>query len=266
MPLHASSDAPRSGSNLPDVLPGSAALTHLIAQAEDSFRAARAGSTRRAYEHDWKQFRIWCEQHRLDPLPASPECLILYATDLTKNQNRKLNTLQRRLAAISQLHQQTGFEPPTRAWAVKQFLTGLRRELGVAPNRKRPVLTDDLKQIVAEIPDTLLGKRDRALLLLGFSGAFRRSELVALNTDDLETTRDGLIVRLRKSKTDQQGEGRAVGIPRGAEALTCPVAALSIWRTAAHIESGSVFRRVNRHAQVLPERLSAEGVALVVKR
>ncbi len=262
-PLSASLDATPP---VPDLLPGGAALRHLIAQAEASFRAARAGSTRRAYEHDWKQFRIWCEQHRLDPLPASTEAVILYATDLTKNQTRKLNTLQRRLAAMSQMHQQMGFEPPTRAWAVKQFLAGLRRELGVAPHRKRPLLADDLRQIVAEIPDTLLGKRDRALLLLGFAGAFRRSELVALNGEDLETTRDGWIVRIRKSKTDQQGEGRAVGIPRGAEASTCPVEALSIWRTVAPIESGSVFRRVNRHAQVLPERLSAEGVALVVKR
>jgi integrase len=266
MPLAPGSDVPESHSNLPDVLPGSAALAHLIAQAEASFRAARAESTRRAYEYDWKQFRLWCEGHRLDPLPASPESVIFYATDLTKNQGRKLNTLQRRLAAISQMHQQSGFEPPTRAWAVKQFLAGLRRELGVAPHRKRPVLIDDLRQMVAEIPDTLLGKRDQALLLLGFSGAFRRSELVALNREDLETTRDGLIVRIRKSKTDQQGEGRAVGIPRGADPSTCPVEALSIWGTAAHIESGSLFRRVNRHGQVLPQRLSGEGVALVVKR
>jgi integrase len=260
------SDLPESCLNLPDLLPGSAELTHLIAQAEASFRAGRAGSTRRAYEHDWKQFRIWCEQHRLDPLPASPECLIFYATDLTKNQTRKLNTLQRRLAAISQMHQQMGFESPTRAWAVKQFLAGLRRELGMAPHRKRPMLADDLRQIAAEIPDTLLGKRDRALLLLGFSGAFRRSELVALNLDDLEDNRDGLIVRIRKSKTDQQGEGRAVGIPCGAEESTCPVEALTKWREAAGIEAGALFRRVNRHSQVLQQRLSAEGVALVVKR
>jgi integrase len=151
-------------------------------------------------------------------------------------------------------------------WAVQQFLSGLRRELGVAPHRKRPLLADDLRQIVAEIPDTLLGKRDRALLLLGFSGAFRRSELVALNLDDLEDNRDGLIVRIRKSKTDQQGEGRVVGIPQGADPLTCPLQALTKWREAAGIEVGALFRRVNRHGQVLPQRLSAEGVALVVKR
>ena len=247
-------------------LPGSAELDRLIAQAEAIFQAARAGSTLRAYAHDWKQFRGWCERHRLDPLPASPECILLYATDLTQNQKRKLNTLQRRLAAVSQMHQQAGFEPPTRAWAVKQFLSGLRRELGAAPDRKRPVLTDDLRQILAEVPDTPLGKRDRALLLLGFAGAFRRSELVALDVADLEDNREGLIVRIRKSKTDQEGEGRAVGIPRGADPFTCPVQALGDWRVAAKIESGPLFRGVNRHGQVLPERLSGEAVAIVVKR
>jgi integrase len=251
---------------VPDLLPGSTGLARLVEQAEASFRAARAGSTLRAYAHDWKQFRLWCDRHGLDPLPASVETVIFYATDLTKNQHRKWNTLQRRLAAISQRHQQMGFEPPTRAWSVKQFLSGLRRELGTAPRHKRAILADDLRQIVTEIPDTLLGKRDRALLLLGFSGAFRRSELVALNREDLEVTRDGLIVRIRKSKTDQQGEGRAVGIPRGSEASTCPLEALTKWLEAAAIEAGALFRRVNRHGQVLPQRLSPEGVAIVVKR
>ena len=247
-------------------LPGSAELDRLIAQAEAIFQAARAGSTLRAYAHDWKQFRGWCERHRLDPLPASPECILLYATDLTQNQKRKLNTLQRRLAAVSQMHQQTGFASPTRAWAVRQFLSGLRRELGVAPARKRPILTDDLKQILQELPEGLLGVRDRALLLLGFAGAFRRSELVGLDVADLEERRDGLVIQIRKSKTDQEGEGRAVGIPRGEDAATCPMAAVRGWQDAAGISEGPLFRRVNRHAQVLPSRLSAEAVAIVVKR
>jgi integrase len=259
MPLASGSNSPETGSPVPDVLPGGAELARLLAQAEASFRAARAGSTLRAYAHDWRQFRLWAERRRLDPLPASPECVILYATDLTKNEGRRLNTLQRRLAAISQMHQQTGFESPTRAWAVKQFLSGLRRELGA-------VLIDDLRQILAEVPDTPLGKRDRALLLLGFAGAFRRSELVALDVADLEDNREGLIVRIRKSKTDQEGEGRAVGIPRGADPPTCPVETLAVWRAAAKIETGPLFRGVNRHGQVLPERLSGEAVAIVVKR
>jgi integrase len=249
-----------------DQLPGAVELARLVAQAEVIFQAARAGSTLRAYRHDWKKFRLWCEQHRLDPLPASPECILLYATDLAKNEKRRLNTLQRRLAAVSQMHQQTGFASPTRAWAVRQFLSGLKRELGVAPRRKRPLLTDDLKQILGGIPDGLLGARDRALLLLGFAGAFRRSELVALDVADLEDRPDGLVVQIRKSKTDQEGEGRAVGIPCGADPASCPVAAVCQWRKVADIQDGPLFRRVNRHGKVLPQRLSPEAVAIVVKR
>jgi integrase len=241
-------------------------LARLVAQAEASFRAARAGSTLRAYAHDWKQFRTWCEPNHLVPLPASPQTVILYSTDLIKNHHKKLNTLTRRLAAISQKHQQAGFDSPTRDWAVKQFLQGLRREIGVAPTRKRPVLVEDLKRILAQLPDSLLGKRDRALLLLGFTGAFRRAELVGLNAEDLEETSDGLIVTIRRSKTDQEGEGRKVGIPQGAEQSTCPLWALEEWRSAAHIASGPLFRVMNRHGQVLTKRLSAEAVAIVVKR
>jgi integrase len=191
--------------------------------------------------------------------------VILYGTDLTKNDRKRWNTLARRLAAISQMHQQAGYESPTRAWVVKQFLAGLRRELGVAPVRKKPVLLEDLREILTEIPNSLLGRRDRALLLLGFTGAFRRSELVGLNVEDCESVRDGLIVSIRRSKTDQEGEGRRIGIPWGTDDATCPVRALEAWQSAARIVSGPLFRSVNRHGQVLG-RLSGEAVAIVVKR
>jgi len=258
-PLPSLPDAPQDDAD-------SGLLARLLAQAEASFRAARAGSTLRAYAHDWNQFRTWCEQNGLVPLPASPQAMILYGTDLIKNHRKKLNTLSRRLAAVSQMHQQAGFDSPTRSWAVKQFLQGLRREVGVAPVRKRPVLVTDLKRIVAKLPDSLLGKRDRALLLLGFTGAFRRSELVGLNAEDLEETAEGLIVTIRRSKTDQEGAGRRIGIPQANDQASCPVWALEEWRMAAHIDLGPLFRVMNRHGQVLQKRLSAEGVAIVVKR
>jgi integrase len=255
--------------NVPEVvgdLPGGDLLGRLVAQAEASFRAARAGSTLRAYEHDWKEFRGWCERNRLVPLPASPQAVILYSTDLVKNERRSLNTLSRRLAAISQMHQQAGFESPTRVWAVKQFLNGLRREVGVAPTRKRPVLVSDLREMLNTLPNSPLGARDRALLLLGFAGGFRRSELVALDTEGFEETSEGLVVTIARSKTDQEGEGRRVGIPRGAEQSTCPVWAIGEWRAVAGITSGPLFRVVNRHGQVLEKRLSAEAIGIVVKR
>jgi integrase len=260
--------APHTSPALPDASDNprdGGILERLTLQAEASFRAARAGSTLRAYEHDWNRFRLWCERNALVPLPASPQAVILYGTDLTKNDRKRWNTLARRLAAISQMHQQAGYDSPTRTWAVKQFLSGLRRELGVAPVRKRPMLLEDLREILKQIPNYLLGQRDRALLLLGFTGAFRRSELVGLDVEDLENVRDGMVVTVRRSKTDQEGEGRKVGIPRGADETTCPVRALEAWRTAAGIGSGPLFRSVNRHGQVLG-RLSGEGVAIAVKR
>lgn len=261
--------APQPLSDLPDASPNPAAsdlLARLLAQAEASFQAARAGSTLRAYAHDWQRFRTWCDENRLIPLPASPQTIILYSTDLTKNQGKRWNTLSRRLAAISQLHQQAGFPTPTRTWAVEQFLAGLRRELGIAPDRKRPVLVGDLREILKQTPDSLLGQRDRALLLLGFSGAFRRSELVALDVEDLAEVREGLVVNLRRSKTDQAGEGRKVGIPQGGEEATCPVRAVREWRARAGLTSGPLFRVMNRHGRVLDQRLSGEGVAIVIKR
>ncbi len=254
-----------------DLLPAPPALAGdplapLIAQAETTLRAARAQSTLRAYAHDWRQFHTWCERNGLNPLPATAQAIILYGTDLIKNRGKKWNTLARCLAAVSQMHQQAGFESPTRGWAVKQFVQGLRREVGTAPTRKRPVMVADLKRILAELPDSLLGKRDRALLLVGFSGAFRRSELVGLNAGDIEKTDAGLIVTIRRGKTDQEGQGRKVGIPRGSDRATCPLWALEQWCTAAQIGSGPLFRVMNRHGRVLEKRLSAEGVAIVVKR
>jgi integrase len=241
-------------------------FTRLKLQADASFRAARSKSTLRAYEHDWKEFSTWCELNQVASLPASTQTLILYATDLTKNQGRKWNTLARRLAAVSQVHRCSGLESPVWTLLMKQFLAGLRREIGVAPERKKPVLVPDLKRILSALPDGLLGKRDRALLLIGFTAALRRSELSGLDTGDIEHVPEGLIIHIRRSKSDQEGEGRKVGIPRGADSATCPVEALERWMSAAGIDSGAVFRSMNRHGQVLQKRLSGEGVAIVVKR
>jgi integrase len=250
----------------PDDSCGGDLLARLLVQAEAIFSAARAGSTLRAYRHDLSQFRQWCERNQLIALPAAPQSVILYATDLTKNHRKKWNTLSRRLAAISQFHQQAGFESPTKSWAVKQFLGGLRRELGVAPVRKRPVLVADMKDLLSQIPDSTLGRRDRALVLLGFTGAFRRSELVGLNVEDIEEQREGIVLHIGRSKTDQEGQGRTIGIPRGPHERTCPVRALETWRRTAGIATGPLFRSVNRHGSVLAKRLSGEAVAMVIKR
>ena len=245
---------------------GDAFFARLIAQAQASFQASHADSTLRAYAHDWNMFQRWCLEHQLLPLPASTQTVILYATDLTKNNQRSLGTLIRRLAAISQFHQRVGFPSPTRSWEMKKFLAGLRRELGVEPKRKKPVIAGDLKKIVLQLPDTPLGRRDRAILLLGFAGAFRRSELVALDVKDCTESSEGLTIKIRRSKVDQEGKGRSVGIPRGREQATCPLWALEQWRSTAKIKEGALFRVMNRHGQILDKRLSGEAVGMVVKR
>ena len=126
-------------------------------------------------------------------------------------------------------------------------MAGLRRELGVAPERKRPLLVADLNKIPVLMPETLLSKRDRAILLLGFTGAFRRSELVALDVEDCKESEEGMTIIVRRSKTDQEGQGRRVGIPRNRDEASCPVKALKGWLAAAKIKTGSLFRVMNRH-------------------
>jgi len=184
----------------------------------------------------------------------------------------KASTLQRRLSAISQAHQVAGLETPTRNAMVMLVWAGIRRTHGSAQEGKAPALVEDLRTMVAAMaprrrgqPWQLLELRDRALLLLGFAGAFRRSELVALDVEDLAFSRAGLAVHLRRSKTDQEGEGRRIGIPRGQQPETCPVAALQAYLKAADIETGAVFRGTN-HGRIQQSRLSDQSVALVVKR
>ena len=244
--------------------PDPATLAALVGQAEEFLLHARAENTRRAYRSDWHHFQLWCEQRSVLACPALPQTLALYLTALSGT--HKVSTLTRRLSAISQAHQSAGVSSPTEDAGVRLLMAGIRRRLGTAASAKRPVLVPDLQAMVAAVPGNLLGLRDRAILLLGFSGAFRRSELVALNREDTLETADGLVVTLRRGKTDQEAEGRKVAIPRGRDAGTCPVRALSAWLTAAGIAAGPLFRRVNRHGQILPQRLSGEGVAIVVKR
>jgi integrase len=144
---------------------------------------------------------------------------------------------------------------------------GIRREKGSAQTGKRPLLTEDLRQMVSVLrPDRIRDTRDRALALLGFAGAFRRSELVTLDVDDLELNRDGLIASIRRSKTDQERQGRQIGIPHGSSPETCPVRALLAWLDVLGSDAGPVFRRINRHSQIAGRRLTAQSVALVLKR
>jgi integrase len=157
-------------------------------------------------------------------------------------------------------------ESPTRASKVRLVMAGIRRTLGTAQVAKRPVLVEDLKRMISRLPEGLIGVRDRVLLLIGFCGAFRRSELVALDRDAVEITADGLVITIKRSKTDQEGVGRKVGLPYAAHKETCPVRSLQEWLERSGITGGPLFRPINRHGKMATERLSGSAVGKIVKR
>ena len=232
-------------------------------QAREYARRARAASTLRAYKLDWESFTAWCSENGLCALPAKPETVASYLA--AQARGHKASTIQRRLSAISMVHQVRGFESPCRNELVRSVIKGIRRTLGTAPNEKAPLLASDVREMTAMLPDSLLGRRDRAMLLLGFAGAFRRSEICSLNVEDLAFTEDGLIVTLRRSKTDQEGHGRKIGVPLLPTSDACPVRAVREWLAASGITEGPLFRSVSS-GRLHAERLSDQTVAKVVKR
>jgi site-specific recombinase XerD len=226
--------------------------------------ASKAPATIRAYRSDLRHFEAWCEAHVCPSLPASPETVADYIAALA-DEGRTAATITRRLSAISQVHKMAAIESPTQTQLVRMTAAGIRRTLGTAPRQTRPILVADLRAILAALPDDLRGLRDRVLLLIGFTAGLRRSELVGLDVEDVSVEAEGLRLRLRRSKTDQEGQGREIGIVRGRHAMTDPVAALADWREVAGIESGPLFREVDRGDRVGSERLSDRAVARIVK-
>lgn len=228
-------------------------------------RQSKSTRTLRAYETAWQDFLAFCQTEALAPLPALPETVSLYIAYIADH--AKVATIQQRLVAISQAHQAAGYSSPTSDLEVRATMGGIRRAKGVAPKTKRATTTRILKQMLQTLPtDTLQGLRDRALLLMGFAGAFRRSELVGLQVSDFAKVEEGYVVTLRRSKTDQEAAGRLIGIPYGTSPDTCPVRSLDRWLKAAGISEGPVFRSVKKGGKVTPEGLGDRSVALIVKK
>ena len=215
-------------------------------------------NTRRAYKSDLAHFEEWGGS-----IPATKEVVAAYLADHAGK--LAIATLQRRLASISTAHGAKGLESPTASKLVQTTLRGIRKRHGKPQKQAKPLLVEDLFRIMPLLGDGVKDTRDRALLLIGFAGGFRRSELVGLNVEDIETVRQGLIVTITRSKTDQNGEGRRIGIPfaRGAY---CPVLAFEGWLKLANLTNGPVFRPVTRHGEVNGKRLSKEAVSRIVKQ
>lgn len=243
-----------------------AILDDLTQRARAFAGDSKASSTRRAYAADLRDFEAWCLAHDVRAYPLDAAAAALYLTAMSDS--KALATIVRRRTAINLEHVRRGFtERPFAHPQVVEVWKGIRRRLGVAPQKgKAALLTTDLRRLVAPLGSSPIDVRDRALLLLGFAGAFRRSEIVGLDRGDVRFVTEGLEVTLRRSKTDQEGVGRIVGIPYGSRVETCPVRALTAWLALAGETCAPLFRSIDRHGNIAVERLTPAAVALIVKR
>jgi integrase len=238
-------------------------VTELRAAARAAAETSRAKSTERAYSNDWRDFCVFARLIGRVPLPAEPETVALYVTDLACR-GRVPATIARRLVSIAVYHRAAGYASPTEHGVVRAVVSGLRRQLGVSQQQKTALEIDPLRVVLARIPSDARGLRDRALFLIGWAAALRRSELAALGTSDLRFEPDGLIIALRRSKTDQEAAGEAVAVPFGAQAETCPLRALRAWLVVACGDDGAVFRRIDRHGNI-GSNLTATAIASIIR-
>lgn len=220
-------------------------------------RSAVSENTRRAYRSDVIDFLKWGGH-----IPSSPETLAQYLAD--RAEKHSPFTLMRRLVAISQAHRALGFENPCSSHIVQATIKGIRRVHGLAQRQVEPILREDLLMMLGLLENSTRGIRDRALLLIGFCGAFRRSEVAQMQFDDVRFVPEGLTIRLSRSKTDQEGEGRLIAIPWG-RSRACAVRSLKAWIEHAAIENGAVFRHVNKGGKVLGHGISGSAIAQIVK-
>lgn len=240
-----------------------ASLVAHLEEAAGFVRASVPENTRRAYATDWALFSDWCREKRVRNIPADAATVAAFLAD--ESQHSRPATLRRRLAGIAKMHSVASHPNPCATEAVKATMKGIERTYGIASQGKAPATLAKVEQMVATCnPMTLDGLRSRAVLLLGYAGAFRRSELAGLDVSDLRWSEDGVVVTVRHSKTDQRGEGMRKAIPF-VNGPTCAATALRVWLTASGIKEGAVFRPFSRNGTPKTCALSPEAVAIIVK-
>ena len=254
---------------VPQALPVAAradnALKTAIDRARDYAEAAHAPATRRAYRVSWHNFTSYCLAHGFDALPASPQTVALWVTSLAER--AKIATIRLSLAAISQKHREMGLESPTTLDMVHRIVRGVARTNGCAQTRKSAVTLDHLRAMLLEVRgDGLKAKRDRAVVLLCFAAALRRSELAALRAEDLRFEKRGLIVTIRRSKTDQEAKGAEIAVPYVPSRSLCAVLAVKAWLEASAIAAGPLFRSFSLQRQMLETPIDGRDVANLVKK
>lgn len=253
---------------VPKPTQSSALSTELVAAAKKAAGFVAQGvpvNTQRAYATDWAVFTDWCRKHRVQPMPAQPQVVAAFIADQAST--LKPSSIRRRLAAIAKMHSVQGHPSPCSAEPVPATLKGIEATLGVRQQGKAPATLDVIERLVATPVcrvDTLEGLRNRAMLLVGFAGAFRRSELTGILASDLTWSDQGVVVLVRRSKTDQRGEGKTKAIPF-VDGPLCAAKALQAWLVASGCTVGAVFRGFTNSGTLRPTALSPDAVAVLVK-
>jgi integrase len=249
-----------------ELAPVSPELAEQVAQAREYAASTRAKNTVTAYAWDFGRYEAWCTPHGFCALPANPEEVAVYLSSLAAG-GAKTATVQRALAGIGWAQRAAGHDWPKGHRAIAAVMSGIRRKHGTAPTQKTAIVDDVFVALVESCPTTtLLGKRDRSMLTLGFFGAFRRTELVSLRVEDVTRERDGLILNVRRSKGDQEGRGEQKAVPYSSRGSVCPVRALDDWLGAAKITSGPLFRTIYKGDHVVDGEIRGRVVADAVKR
>jgi len=234
----------------------------------NNLKNSKAKNTLRAYKSDFKDFSIFCAKHGINSLPTEPKIISLYLTHLSKYS--KISTLRRRLVSISMFHKLKGHYLDTKHPIIVENLMGIRRLKGSIQKGKKPLLISHLKLIVNVIneyrTDEIKKLRDKTIILIGFGGGFRRTELISIDYDDLEFVPEGLKINIKKSKTDQFGEGMIKGLPYFTNEIYCPVTNLKKWLKISKIKTGPIFRRFSKGLSLTNQRLSDQSVVLLMKK
>jgi site-specific recombinase XerD len=246
-------------------------ITDIKALQEETLlnlQSSKAGNTVRAYKSDFNDFGMFCAQNGFKSLPSDPKIVSLYLTHLS-TKNAKMSTLKRRLVSIGVIHKLKGHYLDTKHPAIIENIMGIKRRKGSIQKAKKPILINSLKLIIDAIDQQnkqgIKKFRDRSIILIGFSGGFRRNEIVSLNSDDLDFVPEGLKINIKRSKTDQFGEGFTKALPYFDSSQYCPVVSLKNWLDISKITSGPVFRRFVKGSKLSENRLTDQTVALLIK-
>ncbi len=251
----------RQAANGQDAVPTAAAAIAL-AKSQAYQDAADAESTLKAYASDFAHFEAWCKKHGFPAMEPDPAIVGAYLA--AAGEGYAPATLRRRVAAIARAFGMAGRALDTKHPAIRETLRGIARRHGSRPRRAAALTAGDVRMICAACGQSLPGLRDRALILLGFAGAFRRSELVALDVEHIVRTREGMTILIDRSKTDKAGEGAEIAIPYGSSPETCPVTALMVWLQKAKIAAGPLFRKIGKGGRAGARRLGADAVRSIL--